>query len=160
MCSLVITPAADGARGSLLAKADASSRSCVRVGLGLGLELGLGLGSGLGLGLGCDRMKATSRRYRRGVRGCSGCSSLTAPPLLSPARYGLHLDVEMTTLAALRPRRCYRRELLCRTVQNRRLDLITISSPANLALDAAARRQRGLRAMFPPLPPEHRCVLA
>ena len=48
---------------------------------------------------------------------------------------------------------CYRRECLCRTVQHRRLDLVTISSPANLALDAAAKRHRGRR---PPLPPEHR----
>ena len=37
----------------------------------------------------------------------------------------------------------YRRECLCRTVQHRRLDLVTISSPANLALDAAAKRHRG-----------------
>jgi len=48
---------------------------------------------------------------------------------------------------------CYRRECLCRTVQHRRLDLVTISSPANLALDAAAKRHRGRR---PPLPPEQR----
>ena len=31
------------------------------------------------------------------------------------------------------------RELLCRSIQERRLDLLTISSPANLALDAAIR---------------------
>ena len=157
MCCLAITPAADGAKGSPLAKEGASSLMHPR-------------GA-------ADRMNEISRRCpadvpqmsrrcpadvqrRRGVRGCSGGSSLTPPPLLSLARYGPHLDAEMTTLAAFRPRRCYRRECLCRTVQNRRLDLITISSPANLALDAAAKRQRGLRAMFPPLPPEHRCVPA
>ena len=34
----------------------------------------------------------------------------------------------------------FHRELLCRTLQERRCDLVTISSPANLKLDAAIRR--------------------
>lgn len=37
---------------------------------------------------------------------------------------------------------CYRRECLGRTVQQRKLDLITISSPENLELDEAAQRQQ------------------
>lgn len=35
---------------------------------------------------------------------------------------------------------CVRRECLCRSVQERRLDCLTISSPVNLALDAAVGR--------------------
>ena len=97
---------------------------------------------------------------------CLVVPDTSASPLLTPACLELHLNVGLISmwaklkLAGFRSRRCYRRECLCRTVQNRRLDLITISSPANLALDAAAKRQRGLRALFPPLPPEHRCVSA
>jgi len=36
---------------------------------------------------------------------------------------------------------CYRRSLLTRTVQHRRLDLLTISSPVNLAIDEAHARE-------------------
>jgi cytosolic carboxypeptidase protein 6 len=46
---------------------------------------------------------------------------------------------------------CLHRELLCRSIQERRLDLLTISSPANLALDAAIRAGH---AVGPPPAPE------
>jgi len=152
LCYLVITPAADGARGGLQAKRIALASEW------LGLELGLGVGLGVGA---ADRgPREWASRYRRGVRGAWWF--LTPPPLLSsPRRVWSCISMwAKLKLAGFRSRRCYRRECLCRTVQNRRLDLITISSPANLALDAAAKRQRGLRALFPPLPPEHRCVSA
>lgn len=53
---------------------------------------------------------------------------LTLCPPAAPQRYLHSLDLKQLPY--------YRRECLCRTVQDRRLDMITISSPANLIRDA------------------------